>query len=140
MNVFWCTNDPLALGAVKAVKELGKIPGKDILISGLNWSTDAVNLVKKGELVTTVGDHFLCGAWALVLIKDYLSGKDFAASGLEIKIPGFRSVDASNIESYISKLGSQKWGAIDFTLFTKSTNKALSSYDFSLEAVLNAKK
>jgi len=140
INVIWCANDPLALGAIKAVKELGKIPGKDILISGLNWSTDAINLVKKGELATTVGGHFMCGGWALVLIKDYLSGKDFSSSSLEIKIPGFSSVDATNVESYISKLGSQKWGAIDFSLFAKSTNKALSSYDFSLKAVLSAMK
>ena len=136
LNTFWCGNDPVALGSIKALKEAGKQPGKDILVAGLNWSPDAINLVKSGEMVATIGGHFMVGAWAIVLIYDYANNKDFASISKEMRIPGFSAINKSNVAAYQKKLGDQKWSVIDFTAFSRAKNPGLSAYDFGLDKVL----
>ena len=37
-QLIWCGNDRMAFGAILAAQEAGKVPGKDILISGINTS------------------------------------------------------------------------------------------------------
>ena len=61
----------MALGAMEGVVAAGKSPGKDVFIGGLNWDPPALDKVKDGALVTTVGGHFMIGGWALVLLYDY---------------------------------------------------------------------
>jgi ABC-type sugar transport system substrate-binding protein len=63
IDALWAANDPMALGAMTALREGGYAPGKDVLIGGVNWSHDAVDKVLDGEMVVTHGGHFLLGAW-----------------------------------------------------------------------------
>ncbi|MFQ8690083.1 MAG: substrate-binding domain-containing protein, partial [Blautia sp.] len=47
-------NDEMALGAIEAVEAAGKVPGKDILITGFDAGDDAVAAVKDGKMLFTV--------------------------------------------------------------------------------------
>jgi ribose transport system substrate-binding protein len=47
-------NDEMALGAIQAVKSVGKVPGKDILVAGFDAGDDARAAVKAGEMIYTV--------------------------------------------------------------------------------------
>ena len=51
----------MALGALSAVKLRNYNPGKSVFIGGLNWSNAALEKVANGELVVTVGGHFMLG-------------------------------------------------------------------------------
>ncbi|GIW73188.1 MAG: sugar ABC transporter substrate-binding protein [Planctomycetota bacterium] len=135
-RVIWAANDPMALGAMEAVIDHGREPGRDVLIGGLNWSTEALREIQRGRLVTSVGGHFMGGGWALVLLRDYHDGYDFAEpEGTEIV---FRMgvIDRDNVEAYQHHFGREEWDRIDFSRLLRSRRPRGSRYDFSLQALL----
>lgn len=135
ISVIWAANDPMALGALDAVRKVGKIPGKDVMIGGVNWDLPALLEVRDGGLVVTAGGHFMTGAWALVLLYDYYHGRDFAEIGTELQLPLFNSLDRQSVVRYLAVFGDGNWGKIDFRKFSKTMNPDLQQYDFSLESV-----
>lgn len=54
INVVCANNDEMALGAINAIKALGKVPGKDILVGGVDATSDALAAMDAGELSVTV--------------------------------------------------------------------------------------
>ncbi|MBO9112671.1 MULTISPECIES: sugar ABC transporter substrate-binding protein [Rhizobium/Agrobacterium group] len=74
-NWVYGVNDALAYGAVRAAKESGIQPGKDVLFVGgtcMNSTTNAA--VKKGELVgTSVQSPYIEGAAAMYALVAYLN-------------------------------------------------------------------
>jgi hypothetical protein len=87
IDALWAANDPMALGAIAALKEAGYRPGVDVMVGGLNWSQAAVDRVLKHEMVVTYGGHFLLGAWAMVVLRDYKDGGDFAEEDVRLHFP-----------------------------------------------------
>lgn len=137
-QAIWCANDPMALGAIQAVKTNGQKPGQDVLISGLNWSLEALDAIELGTMKASAGGHFMLGGWSLVLLYDYLNGKDFIQEeGVEIKQRIFSVINRSNVEMYRKHFGKQEWGKIDFKKFSKVKNPTLLHYDFSLDALMD---
>ncbi|MBK6905835.1 MAG: ABC transporter substrate-binding protein [Rhodocyclaceae bacterium] len=139
LKIIWAANDPMAMGAMRAAREAGKTPGKDILFGGLNWSTAALKAVKSNEMVVTVGGHFMTGGWSLVAIYDHAHGIDFAAdNGTEIKPEVFGAIDATNVDSYTRAFGEGNWSKLDFSRFSRKYNPKIRKYDFSLTSVMNS--
>ena len=135
-TILLASNDPMAFGAADAAIKLGRTPGADILVAGINWSRDALQRIQKGEMVATIGGHFLGGGFSLVMLRDYHDGRDFAAEGLELPFR-MQTLDRSNTAVYLRHLGDNDWSKIDFARFAKSRNPAISRYDFSLRALLS---
>jgi len=50
-----CSNDDMALGSIAAVKGAGLKPGVDVIISGFDAISEAVEAVRKGEMNVTIG-------------------------------------------------------------------------------------
>lgn len=135
IGMIWAANDPMALGAADAVRAAGKIPGRDILIGGLNWSREALLALRQGTLSVDVGGHFMNGAWALVLIHDHAKGRDFADEGLEFT-PPMEVMTSRNVDLWLNKFGDQNWRRIDFSRFSKQRNPALVRYPFNKDAIM----
>lgn len=58
LEVLFCGNDAMAIGAVKAAEEANLIPGKDLYVVGVDALEEAVSLVKSGKLAgTLLNDH-----------------------------------------------------------------------------------
>lgn len=131
-RLVWAANDPMALGAVKAAEETGKVPGKTIFVGGLNWSREALEAIRQGRLVTTVGGHFMIGGWSLVVLYDYHNQIDFPVNQYELKLNIFRSINADNLAEYEVLLEDGRWNRIDFTKFSKKINPEVQRYDFFL--------
>lgn len=137
LNLVWCANDLEAEGAIQALKEAGRVPGKDVLVGGLNWSPEGLAGVKAGEWVTTVGGHFMTGGFALVLIYDYEHGVDFIHTlPTENRIGLFGAITRANLATYQKHYGSGDWGRVDFKKFSKALNPGMTAYDFRLQAIL----
>ena len=134
-RLIWAANDPMALGAADAVRERGQAPGRDVLVAGLNLGTEALHAVEQGELVASVGGHFLGGAWALVLLRDHHDGLDFRDEGLEQVFP-MGVIDRGNVAPWLAQFGDQRWDRIDFARFSRSLNPALQRHEFTLSRVL----
>ena len=132
LGAIWSANDPIALGALEGAKEMGKSPGEDILFSGINWDSEALKKIQKEQMVTSLGGHFMTGAWALVALYDYHNGKDFIDEGLELEPNTFQIIDNYNVNHYLRKFSEKNWEQIDFTDFSKTLNSSLKQYNFRL--------
>jgi len=105
-----------------------------VLVGGLNWSQVAVEEVLDGEMVVTYGGHFLLGAWAMVVLRDYHDGRDFAEEDVRLQIP-MGAIDLS-VARRFPDIGNTDWRKVDFTRFSKTRNPQLKRYDFTQDALL----
>lgn len=135
ISALWAANDPMALGAIEAIVESGRTPGKDILVGGLNWDAPALEKIRDGAMVTSVGGHFMAGAWALVLLYDYHHGKDFANGGAQLQYTLFGALDRENVGQYLRQFGDTDWRKVDFTRFSRMRHPEAKEYTFDLEGL-----
>lgn len=135
MAGIWAANDALALGAIAAAEERSLQPGRDFCIVGLNWSPEAVELVRAGKMVMTDGGHFLAGGWAMVMLHDYLAG---AIAPMHPQETAFQMapINRDNAEKFVAKLGDRDWRRIDFAHFALKAGTD-TGYDFSLTETLD---
>lgn len=70
----WTANGGTATGALTALKNAGKKPGKDIKVVTMDLNPDNVLLVGSGELEFDTGGHWLQGGFSLVIMYDWLNG------------------------------------------------------------------
>ena len=67
-------NDPTAIGAVAALREMSE---KKVLIYGVDGSPDAKELIRQGLFTATVAQHpIYMGKEAAKAAYDYLNGKE----------------------------------------------------------------
>ena len=58
IDVIFCNNDAMALGAYQAIKDAGRVVNEDIYLVGVDALAEAVELVNSGEMTGTVlNDH-----------------------------------------------------------------------------------
>jgi len=72
IDAVWCVNDATALGAIAAIKIVGRMD--EMIVGGMDTDKDACESVARGELAYTSGGHWLVGGFALVMMYDYLHG------------------------------------------------------------------
>jgi ABC-type sugar transport system substrate-binding protein len=135
IDALWAANDPMAFGAITALRQAGYKPGIDVVVGGLNWSQEGVQRVLKGEMVVTHGGHFLGGAWAMVILRDYHDGRDFAEEDVRLQFP-MSAIDLL-VARRFSEIAKVDWGQVDFTRFSKARNPAVTRYNFTPDAVLS---
>jgi ABC-type sugar transport system substrate-binding protein len=135
-RLVWAGSDQMAFGAMQAWREHAEQPGRDVLFSGVNTSTEALKAVRSGELSALAGGHFMAGAWALVMIHDYAKGRDFAPSvGLELVVPMFILFTPPLAEHFMQRFGDDS-RALDFRRYSLVLNPRLPQYDFDVSDLL----
>ncbi|KRQ00704.1 ABC transporter substrate-binding protein [Bradyrhizobium manausense] len=132
----WAGNDPMALGALKAVAAAGITPGEQIQVVGLNWSEDALRQIKAGRLLLTDGGHFLLGGWSIVLLRDFADGCDFAANSPHIEVKT-SAITRDNLTSVATLIATRAFDQIDFAQFRAKAGRC-GQYDFSVEALISS--
>jgi ABC-type sugar transport system substrate-binding protein len=132
----WAGNDPMALGALKAIAAAGLAPGQDIQVAGLNWSEDALREIEAGRLLLTDGGHFLLGGWSIVLLRDYADGCDFAASSSHVEVKT-SAITRDNLASVGDLIKTRAFDRIDFTRFRAKAG-ACGRYNFSVDALISS--
>jgi ABC-type sugar transport system substrate-binding protein len=135
IDALWAANDPMAIGAIAALREAGYRPGVDVMVGGLNWSQAAVDRVLEGEMVLTHGGHFLLGAWAMVILRDYHDGRDFAEEDVRLQFP-MGAFDLP-VARRFPEIGKVDWRRVEFARFSKTRNPAVTRYNFTPDAVLS---
>jgi ABC-type sugar transport system substrate-binding protein len=134
IDALWAANDPMALGAITALRDNGYEPGVDVLVGGLNWSSEAVARVLDGDMAVTHGGHFLVGAWAMVILRDLHDGRDFAEEDVRLQFP-MAAIDRP-VARRFPNIGETDWRQVDFTRFSKVRNPVVTRYGFTPDAVL----
>lgn len=134
-HLVWTGSDQMALGAMQAARAQGLAPGRDLLFSSINTSRQAMQALIDGDLSVLAGGHFICGAWALVLLYDYEHGRDFADEGLTQTRPMFMLFDKTSAKQYLARYG-QGVPSLDFRPQSRVLNPQLKRYAFELAAMM----
>jgi len=77
IEVVFCNNDAMALGAATAIQTAGRVVGEDIYLFGVDALEEAVELVKNGEMTGTVlNDHIGQSHKAVDVAVQLLNGEE----------------------------------------------------------------
>jgi len=133
VNIVWCANDNMALGVAKAIKELDL--EEKIVVGGVDWDKAVQEAILSGDMDVSVGGHFMDGAWAAVLLYDYLNGIDFANERLQFESP-MAGITRANLKKFSPFLSLDK-RSLNFRLFSKVLNQQLKVYRLDLNAIAN---
>jgi methyl-galactoside transport system substrate-binding protein len=75
VEVVFCNNDAMALGAAAAIQAAGRTVGKDIYLVGVDALDECVEMVKKGTMTGTVlNDHIGQSHTAVDVAVELLNG------------------------------------------------------------------
>ncbi len=135
----WAANDPIALGAIKAMEKNGLAPGRDLGVVGLNWSPEALDAVRDGRMILTDGGHFFEGGWSMVMLRDHADGCDFARHDAVQDVP-LASIDRTSVADLAPLIKGHQFDRIRFPSFLASRHGRCGLYDFSLNALLQASR
>ena len=77
VEVVFCNNDAMALGALQAIQAAGRVVGEDIYLVGVDALTDAIQNIMDGNMTGTVfNDHLGQAHAAAEMAVKYLKGED----------------------------------------------------------------
>lgn len=99
----FCENDPMALGAVQAVRDAGKSAIDDILVVGFNADPEAIETVKAGYFAATIQQvPYEMGRKSVTLADKLLKGEPLTFTDTELReitIP-VRLITQNNVSQY----------------------------------------
>jgi ABC-type sugar transport system substrate-binding protein len=75
VDVVYAHNDDMALGAIQAIQEAGRKPGKEVIVISVDGTKNAFTAMKDGTLNCTVECNPLTGPQLMATAKDILAGK-----------------------------------------------------------------
>ena len=77
IEVIFCNNDGMALGAAQALKDAGRVVGEDVYLLGVDALTECVEMIGNGEMTGTVlNDHLGQSHAAVDVAVQLLYGED----------------------------------------------------------------
>lgn len=132
--VIWLANDNMALGAIDALESVGRRPGQDVLVGGVDWSPEAMPAIRDGRMLVSMGGHFVEGGWAMVLIHDHLAGRDFADLGTRLR-SNLAPITQANVDAYARLIGQEGWEDLDFRRLSRAADPDLAAYELNWGAI-----
>lgn len=133
-NVIWTVSPTLARAASDYITE--KKLKHPITIGTFDWTIEALELIRDNKIDVSIGGHFLEGAWSLILLYDYLHGKDFIHELEPIIETDMTFANRTNVAQYIKYINPQNLANLNFALMSKCINPNLVNYDFKIEKLI----
>ncbi|MDQ1670916.1 MAG: hypothetical protein QOE40_2977 [Actinomycetota bacterium] len=119
-------NDEGALGAIQALDRSGDL--KNMKITAMDGTVDAVKAVADGELLTTVGGGYACGAFALVELYDFINGHK--PDNRVMNIP-LLPIKADNVKQYQDQV-LNGMDTYDFKAVSQTYTEGVTTADFKI--------
>jgi ABC-type sugar transport system substrate-binding protein len=135
-TVVWGANDDIALGVIEAARSIGLKSGDDFIIGGIDGTLELIKKIVTGEAHATVAGLSFHGAWATIILHDYLHGEDFAEGESTVLEVEASLIDQKNAQAYLQYFGDDNWDKIDFSQFSKVLNPDLQRYNFSVNGLI----
>ncbi|QLG92986.1 ABC transporter substrate-binding protein [Pseudomonas yamanorum] len=133
----WSANDEMALGAMQAAQEAGRTPGKDVLFSAVNSSSEVLGARIDGRLSTLVAGHFTTGGWAMVLLDDDAHGVDISLHGDRDREEAlFQLIEPEQARRLKTINASQQYN-VDFRALSAQGKPESYRYPFSLQLLMH---
>lgn len=139
----WSASDGMALGAMEAARNAGRVPGKDLLVGSVDWEPEALEKIRQGDLLVSMGRHFMGGGLALLLLHDYHHGRDFGDMSPDYVFRyELEPATRDNIDQVQRIMDPENWSAVDFRQFSRvgqmGTAKSVPGPDALLDAMTGA--
>ncbi len=96
-DVIFSHNDGMSFGIIRALKEMGKVPGKDIMIASIDGTKDGAQFVKDGAIAVITECNPKFGPVVFDAIEKYARGETLPPAIMNTD----RVFDATNIDSYL---------------------------------------
>ncbi|QJP95932.1 MULTISPECIES: ABC transporter substrate-binding protein [Pseudomonas] len=137
ISLVWAANDEMAFGAMRAVSEIGKVPGKDVLFSAVNTSPAALQALVDGRLSALLGGHFTLGGWALVEVHDHAQGVDLNQyGGRDRQIPLLQLIDKEHARRMLAMGALPDYG-VHFRKLSAKGRPASYRYPFDFQTLMH---
>ncbi|CAD5110373.1 hypothetical protein PSEWESI4_04696 [Pseudomonas carbonaria] len=137
VRLVWSANDEMAFGAMRALRELGGQPGRDVLFSALNNSPEVLEARIDGRVSALASGHFTLGAWAMVLLHDHHAGLDFAERGGKDRQERLFALFDEKQARKLLRLVQGRGADLDFRRFSAVGRKGMRDYRFSVQPLLD---
>lgn len=137
LDLVWSASDGMAMGAIAATESEGRTPGKDIIIGGFDWEQAALDAIAEGSLALSMGGHFMGGGLALLLVRDYHAGHDFADQGDVSLQYSFIVADQGNLDSVRQVMEPGNWESTDFRQFSQHYNEVRRATPVTASGLIN---
>lgn len=95
ITALFAHNDDMAIGAIQAIKEAGKKPGKDIMVVSIDGVKDALEAIKTGELNCSVECNALLGPFLMDAVEKVAKGEKDLPKRTVVKDNLFDSTNAA---------------------------------------------
>lgn len=99
VTAVYAHNDEMAIGAISALEDAGKTPGKDVILVSIDGENAAMDAIAEGKLGATVESSPFFGPIAFDTMEKYIAGEDLPDW---IKVED-RFFDASNAKDFQGK-------------------------------------
>lgn len=127
-----CSNDEMATAAIAVVKGAGRVPGRDVLVSGMDLNDNNVVQVRDGEQLFTEGGHWLQGGFALIIMYDWLNGKRIPANQAYVELE-MLPVTRDKVAQYEREFPGGIPRDFDFKTYSKVYSPDIPFASFTLE-------
>lgn len=121
----------MALRLYQRLEQSGQDP-RNFLLAGIDATPEGLTAVEEDKLVGTIGGHFLEGAWAVVVIHDYLYPGNNKPRHLQLQtnMYAFTAQEVARLRQLYQQ---GAFARIDYHLFTLAAQQARGqeSYNFS---------
>ena len=112
IDVIWAANDPMAIGAKKAVEEANL--SYQVTIGGINWDEKDADY----PIDISYGGHVTLGAKALAMLADF-HNKQMSRCEMHLKLDIFKSDKQNNLAMFLANTHGENIEQFDFTRFSK---------------------
>lgn len=76
VTAVYAHNDEMVIGAIAALEEAGKVPGKDVILVSIDGENAALDAIVEGKLGATVESSPFFGPIAFQTMDKYIAGED----------------------------------------------------------------
>lgn len=130
INVVWAFADDHALLLAKHYEQLGR--KRPIVFGGINWTTPAMLGVRNGLIDVDLGGHLFDAAQGVVMMVDYLNGKDFGDQALTWQ-SSMVAATPDNVDRFEYMLSVPE--RMDYKALSRTYNPTLRQLRFDLDAI-----
>lgn len=134
INAIWTANDDMSLGALQALKRADKTPGKDVYVSGMDLNGDAIAAVKSGEMVISLGGHWLQGGFLAGILFDHVKGHELPKSEAKIQLD-LLGVTKENVGTFEKQFPEGQPTDYDFKEHSQEFNSEAGPADYELPPI-----
>lgn len=131
----WVASDIMAMGVADALAQKSAYPA--IQIGSIDWSPEAIQMIRDDRLSFSLGGHFMEAGWALIMYHDMLRGLDFVDQFGTIVESQLSVLDKSNVAKWGPFLSTTQWSESILKKISKAANPDIALYRLDPAYIIN---